>query len=129
MSEGSARDGAWRYFAQARYEFAVASKSGYRPGNELDGVAGVSYDAGSLGSGIEVSPILQFIASTRMHNSGCDANPGDSGYSRVLISPGVDVNINSWTLHAEVDVPIYQNVIGNQLTAPALIKTNIAYSF
>jgi len=122
-------DGAWRYFAQARYEFAIANKSGYRPGNELDGVAGVSYDAGSLGNGIEVSPLLQLIASTRMHDSGADSSPGDSGYSRVLISPGLDVNIDNWTLHAEVDVPIYQNVIGNQLTAPDLIKTNIAYSF
>ena len=122
-------DGAWRYFVQGRYQFAVANKSGYRPGNELDGVAGVSYDAGSLGSGIEISPLLQLIASTRMHDSESDSDPVNSGYSRVLISPGIDVNIDSWTLHAEVDVPIYQNVIGNQLTAPALIKTNIAYSF
>jgi len=120
--------GMWRYFSQARYQFAVSSTGGYRPGNELDAVAGVSYDAG-MGGTIDWSPTLQIIASTRMHDSGAAANPMDSGYSRVLLSPGVDVNFKSWTLHAEVDIPIYQNVIGNQLTAPELFKTNIAYNF
>jgi len=127
--------GIWRYYAQARYQFAVASTTGYRPGNELDAVAGVSYDAGMSGmagmatSSIDVIPSFKIIASTRMHDTGGDANPGDSGYSRVLLSPGVDVSINNWMLHAEVDLPIYQNVIGNQLVAQELFKTNISYNF
>ena len=74
-------------------------------------------------------PVLQIIASTRMHDSGPTSDPVDSGYTRVLIGPGVDVSFNNWTLHSEVDFPIYQNVIGNQLTAPALFKTNLAYNF
>ena len=78
---------------------------------------------------IDVMPTFQIIASTRMHDTGNDADPIDSGYSRVLLSPGVDVSMNNWTLHAEVDFPVYQNVIGNQLTAPELFKTNIAYNF
>lgn len=122
-------DGAWRYFVQARYQFAIADQGGYRPGNELNGVGGVSYDAGSLGNDIEISPTLQLIASTRTHDAGPASNPSNSGYSRVLLSPGVDVNAGRWTLHAEIDFPIYQTVIGNQLTAPQFVKTNIAYSF
>jgi hypothetical protein len=122
-------DGAWRYFVQGRYQLAVTTTGGYRPGNELNGVAGVSYDAGTVGETIDIAPTLQLIGSIRSHDSGPAANPTDSGYSRLLVSPGVDVNIANWTLHAEVDLPIYQNVIGNQLVAQQLIKTNISYRF
>lgn len=122
-------DGAWRYFVQGRYQFAVSTIGGYRPGNELNGVAGVSYDAGTLGKTIGISPTLQLIGSIRDHDSGLAANPTDSGYSRVLVSPGVDFNVENWTLHAEVDFPVYQNIIGNQLIAQELIKTNISYNF
>lgn len=122
-------DGAWRYFLQGRYQIAVSTIGGYRPGNELDAVSGVSYDAGTLGETVDISPTLQFIASVRDHDSGPAANPTDSGYSRLLISLGVDVNMDRWTLHAEVDLPVYQNMIGNQLIAQELIKTNISYSF
>ena len=121
-------DQMWRYFSQIRYQFAVATSGGYRPGNELDAVVGVTYDAG-MGGSVDVMPVLQIIASTRMHDSGPTSDPVDSGYTRVLIGPGVDVSFNNWTLHSEVDFPIYQNVIGNQLTAPALFKTNLAYNF
>ncbi|MDR3528048.1 MAG: hypothetical protein P4L57_12300 [Rhizomicrobium sp.] len=119
----------WHYFVQGRYQFSVATTGGYRPGNELNGVAGVSYDAGTIGEAIDVAPILQLIGSIRSHDSGPTASPTDSGYSRLLLSPGVDLNIQSWSLHAEVDLPIYQNIIGNQLIAQQLIKTNISYRF
>jgi hypothetical protein len=121
-------DQMWRYFSQARYQIAVATAGGYRPGNELDAVVGVTYDAG-MGGSVDIMPVLQVIASSRMHDSGPTSDPLDSGYTRVLIAPGVDVSFNDWTLHSEVDFPIYQNVIGNQLTAAALFKTNIAYNF
>jgi hypothetical protein len=95
----------------------------------LNGVAGVSYDAGTVGASIALAPRLQLIASVRRHDSGLAANPADSGYARLLIAPGVDVSVRDWTLHAEVDLPVYQNVIGNQLIARELIKTSISYRF
>lgn len=122
-------DSSWRYFLQGRTQFAVASRGGYRPGDELNAVAGVSYDAVAVGQTVEIAPTLQLIASLRSHDSGPAANPTDSGYSRLLISPGVDVNVQNWTLHAEVDLPVYQNIIGNQLIARELIKTTILYNF
>jgi len=122
-------DGAWRYFLQGRYQFAVAARGGYRPGNEWNGVVGVSTDAGTVGQTVAIAPRLQLIASLRSHDSDPAADPTDSGYSRLLISPGVDVNVQNWTLHAEVDLPLYQNVIGNQLIARELLKTSISYNF
>jgi hypothetical protein len=128
--------GEWRYFTQARYQGAASSTGGYRPGNELDAVAGVSYDAGGMAgmagmstNSFDFAPTFQILASTRMHDSGPAANPANSGYSRLLLSPGIDVSLNNWMLHAEVDLPVYQNVVGNQLTAPVLFKTNLSYNF
>ncbi|MDE2183410.1 MAG: hypothetical protein KGJ78_10360 [Alphaproteobacteria bacterium] len=120
--------GNWRYFAQARYQAAVLQHGGYRPGDELNGTAGVSYDTGRIG-GIELSPLFQVLGSTRRHDSGPEAKLTDSGYSRIILAPGVDFGIDSWIVHAEVDFPVYQNVIGNQLVASTLFKSSIAYAF
>ena len=122
-------DGDWRYFAQGRYQFAVASHGGYRPGNEMNAVAGVTYNSGTIADTAAILPILQLIGSLRDHDSGEAANPADSGYSRLLLSPGVDIVLPRWTLHAEVALPLYQNVSGNQLIAQQMIKTSIAYRF
>jgi len=120
--------GVWRYFLNARYTTAVAEQGGYRPGDELDGIAGVSYDAGAV-AGVEISPMVQTIGSFRRHDSESQSDPFNSGYSRVLIGPGVDLAFGNWVVHAEADLPVYQNMIGNQLTAPVLIKTNLSYNF
>ncbi len=119
--------GTWMYALQARYETAVATQGGYRPGDEVSGVAVVSYDAGQTGD-VSWMPLLQLIANFRRHDNGPAADPDNSGYSRLLLAPGIEVGFRSFTLHAEVDLPVYQNVIGNQLVAPALIKTSIAYN-
>jgi hypothetical protein len=119
--------GNWRYFAQARLQFAVSSQGGYRPGDELDGVTGVSYDAGVVW-GVDIAPTFQLLTTLRHHDSGASANPLDSGYSRILLSPGVDLGFENWIVHAEVDVPVFQNMIGNQLTAPLLVKASVAYA-
>jgi len=122
-------DGVWRYFVQGRYQFALSSTADYRPGNELNGVAGVTYDAGLVADTVALAPTLQLIASIRDSDKGAGANPADSGYSRLLVSPGVDIILQRWTLHTEVDFPLYQNIIGNQLIAQELIKTTMSYSF
>lgn len=116
--------GLWRYFVQGRYEAAFATQGGYRPGNEFDGVAAVSYDAGMLG-GIDIAPMLQFVGSVRHHDSGSAADPFNTGYTRLLLAPGIDFGFRNFVWHAEVGLPVYQNVIGDQLVAPVLFKTSI----
>ena len=118
--------GNWMYGLQARYQTAVATQGGYRPGDEFDTMAVVSYDAGRTGDA-EWKPFLHLIGSFRRHDSGAAADPDNTGYSRVLVAPGIEVSLKSFVIHAELDLPVYQNVIGNQLVAPVLLKTGIAY--
>ncbi|MBV9618811.1 MAG: hypothetical protein JO201_06325, partial [Verrucomicrobia bacterium] len=52
-----------------------------------------------------------------------------SGFQRVLLSPGVEVDVHPLKFYADVEVPVYQNFTGNQIAAPVLIKATIAYEF
>ncbi len=120
--------GTWRYFLQGRYETAVTEQGGYRPGGEFDAAAAISYDAGTWG-GINIAPMLQFVSSARRHDSGIHADPENTGYTRLLLAPGLDFGFRNLVWHAEIALPVYQNVTGNQLVAPVLFKTSIAYLF
>jgi hypothetical protein len=120
--------GSWSYVLQARYQAAFATRGGYRPGNEFDTLTAIFYDAGQSGDAGWM-PLLQLIGSFRRHDSGPAADPQNSGYSRLLLAPGIEVMLRQFVIHAEVDLPLYQNVTGNQLVAPVLLKTSIAYDF
>ena len=60
---------------------------------------------------------------------GWEHNPDGSGYRRLLISPGVRVNVSNIRVNANVALPVYQHVNGNQLISPALFKLSVSYSF
>ncbi len=44
------------WFTQARFQAAVATQGGYRPGDEVDGAIGVTYDLGRRGPFTKVAP-------------------------------------------------------------------------
>jgi hypothetical protein len=127
------------YFVQGRYQFAVATQQGYRPGNEFDSAAGVTYDLGAFGSITKVAPVLQLLNSFRDRDSEIQADTYNSGYERLLIAPGVEVKIDKVRLYADVALPIHQHTnaapnlaiegTSGQLVAPALFKVQVAYSF
>jgi hypothetical protein len=129
----------WSYFVQARYQLAVAERDSYRPGNEFDSAAGVTYDLGSFGAVTRVAPVLQVLNSHRDHDSGTQADYLNSGYERLLLAPGVEVRFNHVRLYADVAIPLYQhtNAAANlaiegtsgQLVAPELFKVQAAYDF
>jgi hypothetical protein len=133
------RNGALSYFLQAQYQFAVATRDGYRPGNELDAAAGVTYDLGIGGPHIKVAPVLQLIESYREHDTGVNADPLNSGYERLLIAPGIDVRLNKIRLYADVEIPIHQHTraassvaiegTAGQLVASPIYKLQVSYSF
>ncbi len=123
-------DETWRYFTQIVADLPVASQGGYRPGSEVDGAAGVSYGDGRLIGGLfRISPVLQVVASQRTKDTGPAANPDGSGYTRILIAPGVQVSLGQWSLYGSVQFPIYQHVNGEQLVAPALFQMKVSRSF
>jgi len=124
------RDDTLTYFAKGQWEVPFTSVGSYRPGQTLDAAAGVIYKAGSFDNDkVSVSPLLQVIGSARAHDAGDAADPVDSGYSRVLLSPGLEIRTDRWRLYGDVKFPVYQHVRGNQLVAPELFTMVVSRSF
>lgn len=132
-------DGALGYFGQVRYQFAVLTRDSYRPGNELDGAVGLTYDFGQQGPLADVMPLLQLLGSYRENDSGNNADPLNSGYRRLLVAPGVEMRLKNFRFYADIEKPIYQdtNAASNvaiegtagQLIASTMYKAQIAYHF
>jgi hypothetical protein len=121
-------DEKWDWFAQAGLDVPVLIQAGFRPGVELNTAAGIDYKGFSLGR-VKISPVAQAIFSYRSGNSGDAADSEDSGYERLLLSPGVEFHIHPVKIYADVELPAFQNVNGNQLVAPVLFKVNVSYMF
>ena len=124
------KDNRWTYFVQVLGDLPVASQGGYRPGNEVDGAAGVYFDGARLAGGrLKIAPVLQVLASVRGLDSGPAASHGDSGYERILVSPGLEVSSGPWRVYGDIELPVYQRFNGDQLTAPALFKLIVSHNF
>jgi hypothetical protein len=125
------------WFAQAQLDLPVLFRDEYRPGLEVDAAAGVYYRGFSLG-GFTIEPLAQVLGSYRMSDSGANASGGanndpadgpDSGYERVLLSPGIEFDEHPISLYADAEFPVWQHMTGNQLVAPVLFKVSISYMF
>jgi len=123
------KDGMWSWYVQGELDLPMLTQNGYRPGTEVDVAGGIYYNGWSIGD-VKIVPIGQIIGSERTSDSGPNsANPVASGYQRVLVSPGIEVDVNPVKIYGDVEIPIYQNVTGNQLVAPALFKISVSYAF
>jgi hypothetical protein len=131
-------DNSLAWYVQGRYEFAVATRNDYRPGNEFDGALGLTYNFGKVGPLTKLAPVLSLLGSQRAHDSGLNADPPNSGYGRLLIAPGIDMRVNKIRIYGDVELPIYQNVnaadfaiTGNagQLETSVAFKLQVAYDF
>jgi hypothetical protein len=118
----------WDWFAQGLLDVPVLTQVGYRPGVELDSAAGIDYKGFSL-SRMRISPVAQAIFSARGRDCGSNANHDNSGYQRILLSPGIEFHIHPVKIYADVELPVYQNFTGNQLAAPVLFKVSASYMF
>jgi hypothetical protein len=117
------------WFAQTELDLPVLTQEHYRPGLELDSAAGI-YHAGWHIGRVGISPIAQVIVSERTSDGGgASAHPVASGFQRVLLSPGVEVDVHKLRFYADVEVPVYQDFTGNQIAAPLAVKATVAYEF
>ena len=125
------------WFAQAQLDVPLLIQGGYRPGVELDTSLGLYYQGLSLGK-VKITPVAQVIPSERTSDSGAWASGGvsdppvgeiDSGYQRVLLSPGIEFDIHPVMIYADAEFTVYDNVRGNQLVAPVLFKVVVSYNF
>ena len=153
-------DNAWQYFGQflLRRPFlyqAAADPQGFFDGNpgvvqtyfpsyQIDGAAGIVYNNLYHVLGLDkITPLGQVIVSQRGHDTGTGADPYNSGFDRVMLSPGVEftkvvdeANNRVVKLYADVEIPIYYraNAANNagtegQLLAPYQIKVVASYNF
>jgi hypothetical protein len=119
----------WQWFVQANLDQPVLFSDGYRPGLELDSAIGINYGGWTVG-GVGVTPIAQVLGSDRARDSGPNAaDPVASGYQRVLLSPGIEINLHPVHIYADVERPVYQHMTGNQLVAPLLFKLSASLHF
>lgn len=125
----------WSFFSQVQADLPVLTRDQYVPGFEIDGSAGIYYSGWIFGR-LSLTPIGQIIASERTRDCGNEAsggelNPGPpgSGYQRILLSPGLEFDIHPFSIYADVELPVYEHVRGDQLVAPALFKLIVSYHF
>ena len=121
-------DEKWDWFAQAKFDLPVLTQGDYRPGFELDSAAGIDYKGISFGR-LRVSPLAQVIFSERTTDYGAAAASDDSGYTRVLLSPGIEFHFHPVKVYADLEVPVFQHFHGNQVAADVLFKLNVSYMF
>ena len=123
------RDRPFNWYIQAQYEYPFATTGNYTPGKEFNGALGAFYNFGKVGPLNEVAPFLSVLGSVRTHDLGSEADTPDSGYDRMLLAPGGEIGFRNLRFYADIELPIFQFVNGNQLTAPYLIKTILSYDF
>ena len=123
-------DNSFSWFANAQWQKPLAWRHAYKPGEEVNAGVGVYYAGYDLFNGkAKLSPVVQLVGSWRARDGGTMGHPGDSGYERLLLAPGVELNTADWRLYAHVAFPVYQRVNGDQLTAPVLFKLSISRNF
>ncbi len=153
-------DNAWQYFAQVmwRQPFLyrdAADPQGffdgngglvqsYHPGLQIDGAAGIVYNNWYHVLGFDkITPLGQVIISHRNQDTGTGADPFNSGFDRVMLSPGVEftkvldeANNRVLKTYFDIEIPVYYraNAANNagtegQLVAPYLIKVVTSYNF
>jgi hypothetical protein len=121
-------DEKWDWFAQGLLDVPVLTQAGYRPGVELDTATGIDYKGFSPGRA-RISPLAQVIFSERTSDSGSNADPDDSGYQRILLSPGIDFHLHPVKIYADAEFPVFQHFTGDQLAAPVLFKLSASWMF
>ncbi len=119
----------WSWFVQGVWDHPVLITDHYRPGDEFDSAAGVIYNGFTIGDNVKIAPLAQVINTVRTRDSGANANPANTGYNRIFLSPGLEVNIYDASIYADVELPVYQRMNGNQLVAPEMFKVITAYNF
>jgi hypothetical protein len=122
-------DNKWSWYTQGELDQPALIKDHYRPGTDVNVAAGVYHEGMTTGT-IKVTPLLQLVGSWHAHDRGAEAEPENTGYTRLIVDPGVELGFGRrTTLHADVGLPVYQDMRGDQLVAPALVKVVLSRRF
>ena len=153
-------DNAWQYFStfvwrqpflyqsaadpQGFFDGSPGVVQTYHPGMQVDGAVGIDYNNLYHVLGFDkITPVAQVIVSHRDSDSGTGSDPLNSGFDRVMLSPGIEftkvldeANNRVLKIYADVEFPVYYraNSANNagtegQLVAPYLFKFVTSYNF
>lgn len=128
-----------KWFAEVLLDRPFNTREGYRPGNEVDAAVGALYDNIALGQIGTLATLLQLIGSDRLHDSGYQADPYNSGYHRLLLSPGLEAGFGRWQVYGDAEFRIYHYANAapsvaiegtqGQLVPSLLLKLMVSYHF
>jgi len=121
-------DAKWSWFATGQLDAPVITQGGYTPGLQIDMSAGVYYTGLKLG-GVKIRPLGQVLFTNKASDSGPAADPQNTGYQQLSLSPGIEFDFKKVRLYADAELPVMNNVVGNQLIAPCTVKVIASYLF
>jgi hypothetical protein len=117
----------WGWSTQALWQHASNTRDGYRPGDNLDINIAVHYD--KLAQYSKFVPFLQVIASFRSADNGPNADVDNTGYQRLYLSPGLEINVSRMVnIYGDFRIPLLTKVSGYQLVAPSLLNITVSYN-
>jgi hypothetical protein len=120
------QENGWGWYAQMMWQHAFNYKDGYKPGDSFDLSFGAHYDR--FINIYKMAPMLHLAASFRGADKGIDAEPDNTGYFRLYLSPGIEVKFNNqFQIYGNFKIPLTTHVNGYQLVAPALVDVTIGY--
>ena len=120
-------DGLFVWYGKVLWGKPLETRADYKPGSEVDAALGMFYGGFAVGS-VQITPMLQAVFASRIHDSGAAADPPNTGYTRLLLSPAVEVTWEKWSIYGDVQFAVYQYVNGNQLVAPQQFNLVMSYA-
>ncbi|MEI6808352.1 MAG: hypothetical protein WCN95_06495 [bacterium] len=116
------------WFVNGQLDVPVIMSGDYRPGSDLNAIAGIHHTGVRVG-GARIVPVAQAIFSHHWQDSGSNSDPDNSGYDTILLSPGAELDMAGFKIYADAGFPVYQYVNGTQLVAPVLFTVRLSHSF
>jgi hypothetical protein len=125
FAKGAIGETPMRWFAQTQFQHAVATKNEFRPGDEITLDIGVRYLVTD-----NLTANLQVNTRYKRRDGGANAEPAESGGKFAYISPGISYAFaGGFQIYGYVQVPLYQNVNGVQLTQSTSYVAGVGYRF
>jgi hypothetical protein len=121
-------DAKWSWFADVQLDAPVITQGGYTPGLQVNTTTGVYYTGLKLG-GVKIRPLGQVLFTNKASDSGPAADPQNTGYQQLSLSPGIEFDFKKVRLYADAELPVMNNVVGNQLIVPCTVKVIASYLF
>ena len=108
-------------FFQGLWQHALNDHNDFKPGDQVIVDGGYRYNMSP-----KLALMAQLNALTRSQDSGSQAEPDDSGGDYLFFSPGVSYMAGPVQLYGFLQLPLYQNVNGVQLTADSAVIVGIS---